>query len=74
MLFVPRSLICSVASWRAPSPIDVMEMTAATPNTIPSVLSRERSLRTSRPLMPMSMLSDQSRVGSPSLGPRSGGR
>jgi len=40
-----------------------MEITAATPNTIPSVLRRERSLRTSRPLMPMSMLSDQYRVG-----------
>src|SRR5437773_7026605 len=65
MLFVPRSLICSVASRRAPSPIDVIEMTAATPNTIPSVLRRERSLRTSKPLMPISMLSDQSRVSLP---------
>jgi len=39
-----------------------MEMIAATPNTIPSVLRRERSLRTSRPLMPISMASDQSRI------------
>ncbi len=44
-LFVPKSLICSTASLRAPSPIDIIDMTAATPNTIPSVLRRARILR-----------------------------
>ena len=58
ILFVPKSLICSLASRLAPSPMDIMERTAATPKTIPSVLRSERSLRRSKPLTPMLRLSD----------------
>ena len=39
----PQSLICSMASRLAPSPMEIMEMTATTWKTIPSVLSRVRA-------------------------------
>src|SRR5439155_15355587 len=44
MLFVPSSRIWAIASRRAPSPIESIDTTAATPNTTPSAVSRARSV------------------------------
>ena len=44
MLVAPSFSICSWASWLEPSPTASIEMTAATPKTMPNVVSPERSL------------------------------
>ena len=41
---IPNRLICSSASLLAPSPIDTIAITAATPNMTPSIVSMERIL------------------------------
>jgi hypothetical protein len=57
MLLVPSSLICSMEARRAPSPIDIIEITAATPKMTPSIVSRVRSLWRTRLLMPIRTIS-----------------
>src|SRR5262245_26722200 len=49
----PRLRICSCTAWLAPSPTARIETTDATPKTIPSTVSAERSLCTRRLRVPM---------------------
>ena len=44
MLLAPSIWIWAIASRRAPSPMESIDTTAATPNTTPSMVSSARSL------------------------------
>src|SRR5262245_62038558 len=57
MLLVPSSRICSSEARRAPSPIDIIEITAATPKMTPSMVSIVRSLWRIRFLTPVRSIS-----------------
>ncbi len=54
---MPINWICFSASSLAPSPIESMAMTAATPKMIPRAVRMERSMWLRKPSRPISMLS-----------------